>query len=162
MRTTDRATTLLLLLVVAAAGPAHAQRVLFRVGGGALLASDVGVAGLASLEVQRGGLLLRAEGRPAYVVGRMEGGFAGAAIGYAASRATAGGRPYALGTLGRGLDVREADWATAAGLALGADFGGAPLFLELRYEHLFQDANRHNDLPQDQATLLLGLRIGRS
>ena len=49
MRTTDRATTLLLLLVVTAAGPAHAQGVLFRVGGGALLASDVGVAGLAAV-----------------------------------------------------------------------------------------------------------------
>lgn len=142
----------------------HAQRVVGRLGGGTAIASDLGVAGLLALEARFGDVVLRAEGRPTVVTGRMEGGHAGVAIGFAPTAATTAGRPYVLGTLGRSGDIREGDWGTSFGAAAGTDLnrGVLGVFLELRYDHLVQDGfPRHHDLPANQAAFLLGFRIGR-
>ncbi len=144
-------------------GSAEAQRLVFRLGGGPAIMSDVGIAGQVALEGRSGLLVVRVEARPVFVQGVHEGGYGGGAIGLAARKHSAFGRPYVLGTLARGLDVREGDWATAAGLTLGSDFnrGLFGAFGELRYEHPFQERPIYYRLPPDQVTLMLGVRVGR-
>ena len=162
MRTTPVLATLA-IVCLGSASPVQAQGVVFRLGGGVVTASEIGLAGLVALEGRWSGLILRAEGRPIYMPEAGEqGGQAGAAVGLRGPWTAAAGRPYFLATFAYGADLREGDSATGVGAVVGSDLnrGLAGVFLELRYEHLSQE-HPYFRIPPDQVTLLLGFRVGR-
>ncbi len=155
-----------LLITISCVTASRAVTAAGRAGGGlAAAGGGAGWAALVGFELHGRTFFVRGEGRAVDVTGKAEMGFAGVGLGVAPARALGAMRPYLLATMARGVDIREADWATSAGLAAGLDYDPAlpGLFMEARYDRLFQDhtSTRHYDLPRDQGTLLIGLRVGQ-
>lgn len=140
---------------------ASAQTIVARLGAGVAGAGSTGVAGLFALELGNK-VFARADVRGLYTGPEVQAVFGGGGIGirFMPRRRV---RHYALVTLARGLDVREADYTTAAGVAFGGDMTGAlGLFGEIRVEHQWQDESPYFRLPPNQITLIVGLRLGGS
>lgn len=161
------AVALLISLVgVSLASPAHAQQVGVRLGAGPAVAGEFGLAGLLAVHLRTGALMARADARAVTTsegTGAQSGSkvlSGGIAIGWTSPRATAPLRPYALATVGVGLDVRESDAVTTVGAVVGLDrLLWRYLFGEVRYEYWSQHGVRYYDLPRHTVSLVIGVGV---
>lgn len=160
---TCRLATPVLILLSTLVAEASAHTVSLRVGPGIAYADGKGWSGLLALEARWRVLVLRADTHMLYVPVVAEVGHAGVAAGAAPLIRHSAVRPYVLATVSRGIDIREGDEFTTAGVAAGLDWLRSRFFAELRYENSLQRADPlHYTLPEHQWTLCAGLRIGRS
>lgn len=148
------------MMMVSAPITASAQGIDARVGAGPAYAGSVGFAGMVAVEVNATRWFARADVRGLLTGEDAQMVFGGGGIGiHFGNRAVA--RHYVMATLARGLDVREADYTTAAGIVFGGEtIRALGLFGELRVEHQWQDDSPYYHLPRNQLMLIGGLRVG--
>jgi len=159
--------TAILGLVAITDGPSlGAQEIGVRLGAGAAVAGEFGVAGLLGVHLRTGALMIRADARAVSTsegAGAQSGSkvlSAGIAAGWTSQRATPALRPYALATVGLGVDVRESDRVTTLGAALGLDrLLWRYFFGEVRYEYWIQNGVEYYDLPRHTVSLVFGFGL---
>ena len=155
-----RLTFLTAIMAVALSGTARAQGIGMRLGGGPAYAGSFGVTGLFALELHAPKIFARADVRGLLTGDDAQAVYGGGGIGVQLVQRRLV-RHYAMITVARGLDVREADYTTTAGIALGGEsVRRAGVFGELRVEHQWQEDFPYYRLPRNQVTLTGGLRLG--